>query len=150
VTRALTLSAVAVLAFGCAEKLTAEERAGLSAGESCVPEAIPEGGFDPGESYLETSSLQCETRVCGVFGFDGDPTQSVEECEAVGGTDCADKPLSEAIEARVYCTCRCATPTDGAATCVCPTGFVCQELLGEEAGPGIAGSYCVREGLPAP
>ncbi len=143
---ALALAAFALM--GCGESRTVAES---PVGDPCVPEAIPEGGgFDSLETYLETSSVGCATRVCAVFGFAGDPSESLEECEAAGGTDCAGKPLQQEIDDRVYCTCRCATPTSGASTCTCPSGFVCQEILDESAGPGIAGSYCVREEFPAP
>ncbi len=117
-------------------------------GDPCVPEAIPEGGgFNPLEVYLETSSVQCRTRVCMVYQFEGDPSESFEECESPTGSgiDCASKPLQDQIDDRVFCTCRCDTTTQGASTCECPSGFSCQPILDEEAGPGIAGSYCVRD-----
>ena len=115
-------------------------------GDPCVPEAIPEGGgFNALEIYLETSSVQCRTRVCMVYEFAGDPSESFEACEARGGTDCAAKPLQANIDERVFCTCRCDTTTQGASTCECPSGFSCEPILDEEAGPGIAGSYCVRD-----
>lgn len=114
-------------------------------GDPCVPEAIPEGGgFNALEVYLETSSVQCRTRVCMVYEFAGDPSESFEDCDARGGADCAAKPLQDSIDERVFCTCRCDTTTQGASTCECPSGFSCQPILDEEAGPGIAGSYCVR------
>lgn len=117
-------------------------------GDPCVPEAIPEGGgFNRLEVYLETSSVQCRTRVCMVYQFDGDPSESFEQCDARTGGDpaCAGLPLDEQIEEKVFCTCRCDTTTQGASTCECPSGFSCTPVLDEEAGPGIAGSYCVRD-----
>ena len=121
-------------------------------GAACLPEAIPEGGFNGGEVYLETSSVSCATRVCGVFRFDDDPSRSQEECVEEGGdaTACAGLPTQSAIDERVFCTCRCATDTEGAATCECPAGFVCEPTYEREAGPGIAGSYCVRESIALP
>jgi len=115
-------------------------------GDPCVPEAIPEGGgFNELEVYLETSSVQCRTRVCMVYQFQGDPSESFEDCEARGGTNCAENRPQEVIDESVFCTCRCATTTEGASTCECPEGFSCTPILDEEAGPGIAGSYCVRD-----
>ena len=117
-------------------------------GDPCVPEAIPPApGFSPLEIYLETSSVQCRTRVCMVYQFEGDPSESFEDCEARGGTNCAEQPLQEVIDEAVFCTCRCDTTTEGASTCECPDGFSCAPVLDEEAGPGISGSYCVRDSL---
>jgi len=36
-------------------------------GDPCEPEVQPEGGFRPGETLIETSSLQCRTRICMHF-----------------------------------------------------------------------------------
>ena len=115
-------------------------------GDPCIPEAIPPGpGFDQSEVYLETSSVQCRTRVCMVYNFAGNPSQSQEECFAdPTGPDCSNRQPEAEIDDRVFCTCRCGTTTQGASTCECPSGFSCEPILDEEAGPGIAGSYCVR------
>lgn len=128
-------------------------------GDPCIPEAIPVGGFVDSEVYLETSSVQCRTRVCMVYRFAGDPRLSEEDCFAQypsgmipppDGRLCSSLPRETdaagqgSIEERVFCTCRCDTNTDGASTCECPGGFTCQPILDEEAGPGISGSYCVR------
>jgi hypothetical protein len=126
-------------------------------GDPCVPEAIPEGGgFNALEKYLETSSVQCRTRVCMVYEFSGDPSESREECETrLGGpnVECDALPSQADIEQRVYCTCRCDTTTQGASTCECPEGFACVPILDDPESPGITGSYCVRDdtpGLPPP
>ena len=42
-------------------------------GDPCIPESIPEGGFVGSEAYLETSSVQCRTRVCMVYQLTGVP-----------------------------------------------------------------------------
>jgi hypothetical protein len=99
-------------------------------GDPCVPEQIPEGGFDENEAYIETSSVQCETRVCGVFKFEGDPRQQDQRI----------------VEDRIYCTCRCKAPSKEFATCECPDDFECVEVL-ELGGKGVRGSYCVRRGF---
>lgn len=123
-TAALTLLAIA--AVGC--------QPGTGVGDPCDPESIPGGGFDPQEVYLETSSVQCRTRVCMVYEIMGLPSDS------------------EANQNDVYCTCRCDAPAGGSntPTCDCPSGFVCETIL-EQGGTGIQGGYCVREDeVPAP
>ncbi len=42
-------------------------------GDPCTPENIPSDGFNGSEAYLETSSVQCRTRVCMVYQLQGDP-----------------------------------------------------------------------------
>ncbi len=119
-------------------------------GDPCTPEIVPPGGFNMAETYLETSSVQCRTRVCMVYQLAGDPTVPREECEAMNGLGaCPDSPSQRDIDASVYCTCRCDAPdngTDGAGVplCECGEGFVCQAefVLG---GDGIRGTYCVKE-----
>ena len=110
-------------------------------GDPCEPEQVPAGGFVPTEAYLETSSVQCRTRVCMVYKLAGDPR---EECDPTQ-TVC---PTRDQVDDRVYCTCRCRAPDDPNATvCECPEGYECTEVLTSEgAGPGIRGSYCVKSG----
>jgi hypothetical protein len=113
-------------------------------GDPCVPEAIPEGGFLESETYLETSSVQCATRVCLVRGLPGDPN-NLQEDECPGG-DATCVSASE-VERSVYCSCRCGAPAEsGLPTCGCPGGFICEEVL-ETGGDGLRGSYCVRDPL---
>lgn len=117
-------------------------------GDPCEPESIPPGGFDDSEAYLETSSVQCRTRVCMVYQLPGFPDRD-RTCDpgAVGGP-CA---TPEETEDRVYCTCRCGAPSGDATTCECPDGYDCVEVLDSEfAGPGIRGSYCVKSHTVAP
>ena len=52
-------------------------------GDPCEPEVQPEDGFQPGETVLETSSLQCRTRVCMFYNSTSFCTQ---RCE--GDEDC--------------------------------------------------------------
>jgi hypothetical protein len=123
-------------------------------GDPCTPEQIPEGGFRPGESYLETSSVQCRTRVCMVQDFEGDPSKvfygpgdSRNTCE-VDEEGCN---YAAEVEDSVFCTCRCGAPAgSNTPTCECPSGFECAEIL-QGGGIGIQGSYCVRKdtGTPA-
>jgi hypothetical protein len=124
-------------------------------GDPCLPEQVPATGFDSSEAYIESSSVQCETRVCLVYKLEGDPREgctpatSVAPCEPDDktkcpsqGAVCADKT---AVEQRVYCSCRCDAGDTGFAECECPDGFSCTKIL-EQGGPGVRGSYCVRKG----
>lgn len=124
-------------------------------GDPCVPETIPENGFVASETYLETSSVQCRTRVCMVYQLSGVPFGGREDCETI--EQVSSNPLcADATEtaARVYCTCRCDAPADVTASlCDCPAGdgpddpegYSCIEVIDQPgAGAGIRGSYCVR------
>lgn len=112
-------------------------------GDPCDPESIPEGGFNDSEAYLETSSVQCRTRVCLVYKLPGFPNRDSTCDPSVVGGSCA---TPQETEDRVYCTCRCKAPAGAtASTCECPDGYTCEEVLDSEfAGDGIRGSYCVK------
>ncbi len=128
-------------------------------GDPCTPEAIPGNGFAMNEVYVETSSVQCRTRVCMVYHLTGNPecTQGDPRC-AGGGTDnpcvsggtqiCvqADNPAVVQIDAnspdRVFCTCRCSAMGNAALPlCQCTQGFRCVP----DSDPG--GGYCVPNDL---
>jgi hypothetical protein len=118
-------------------------------GDPCEPESIPEGGFVPSEAYLETSSVQCRTRVCMVYQLPGYPNRE-NDCDPAtlprrpDGSPATCATQGE-TEERVYCTCRCDAPAGDASTCECPDEYDCVEVLDSEfAGPGIRGSYCVK------
>jgi len=128
--------------------------ANSAVGDPCVPEAVPEGGFLDSETYLETSSVQCATRVCLVRGLDGDPNNLQEDeppcpkdpipLESPSDSTCV---FENDVERSVYCSCRCGAPAEsGLPTCDCPGGFICEEVL-ETGGDGLRGSYCVRDPL---
>jgi len=108
-----------------------------SVGAPCLPEQVPADGFDDREAYIESSSVQCETRVCLVYKLAGDPR---EGCRATDGTSCASP---QDIEKKVYCTCRCDADGTGADECRCPSGYSCTEVL-DRGDPGVRGGYCVR------
>jgi len=130
---ASALALVTPFAVGC-------EAPGV--GDPCDPESIPPGGFVASEAYLETSSVQCRTRVCIVYQLPGFPNRENECDPAVVGGPCATQAETEE---RVYCTCRCNAPSGDATTCECPDGFSCVDVLDSEfAGEGIRGSYCVK------
>jgi hypothetical protein len=129
---------VGALAMGCTASFV---------GDPCIPENVPDDGFDPNESYIETSSVQCRTRVCLVYNFEGNPLDIRDDCGA-GDRSCA---TEERVDQGIYCSCRCAFPEGrdvdtSAPLCDCPSGFECRELLNVEgAGEGAMGGYCVRE-----
>lgn len=121
-------------------------------GDPCLPEQIPisylktdtkdepNKGYDRSEVYIEGNSVQCETRVCGVFQLDGDPSPDCNPTKSL--TICSSQ---EDIDKRVYCTCRCKAPDKRFATCECPSGYECKEVL-TKGDPGTRGSYCVKSG----
>lgn len=118
-------------------------------GDPCTPEQIPMGGFDDNEAYVETSSVQCETRVCMVYKLAGDPRCPVDGPNAATApTACSApeviRPMQAEVDRRIYCTCRCDAPNAAFATCTCPDGYSCQPVL-ELGGPGVQGSYCVKK-----
>lgn len=82
-------------------------------GDPCVPERIQRGGFVATETYVETGSPQCVTRLCVVRGLSGDPSA---DCSGEG---C---PTDEEIRQHVYCTVRCDGDED------CPVGFACDPV----------------------
>jgi hypothetical protein len=121
-------------------------------GAPCLPEQVPAGGFDQSEAYIESSSVQCETRVCMVYHLEGAPK---------GTSPCHDKPVptcmagdkncvmqtpcatDEEVAKFVYCTCRCESGNSKFASCTCPSGYDCTPVL-EQGSVGVRGSYCVR------
>ncbi len=118
-----------------------------SVGAPCSPEQVPAGGFLSSETYLETSSVQCATRVCLVRNLDGDPNNLIEDDCPRGEETCV---LASEVEQNVYCSCRCGAPAgSGLPTCPCPDGFMCEEVL-ETGGDGLRGSYCVRNPAAPP
>jgi hypothetical protein len=119
-------------------------------GDPCLPEQVPDNGFVDSESYVESGSVQCETRVCLVYELGGDPRQG---CVPKGDPLCAPTssqtcepvvrcPAQQEIDEHVYCTCRCDADGTGIDTCECPTGYRCTEVL-QQGDRGVRGSYCV-------
>jgi hypothetical protein len=99
-------------------------------GDPCEPESIPPGGFDHTEVYLETSSVQCRTRVCMVYHLQGDPAS-------------AD---ATAKDNQIFCSCRCSIGNGAEANtplCGCPGGYTCIDNLVTTGGSGVIGGYCV-------
>lgn len=111
-----------------------------SVGDPCTPEQVPAGGFDPSETFLETGSVQCATRVCLVDNLAGDPN---DVCGQPGASENCVQPSE--IEDKVFCSCRCSAPSGSSVpTCGCPSGFLCEDIL-ETGGEGLRGGYCVRD-----
>lgn len=92
----------------------------------------PDGCLRGTEVLLETGGQECESGLCLSYRYD-------ERSDSTG-----------AQRDRVTCTCRCAVPEslrasiDPRTLCTCGTGFSCVPLSGSNWGPGLAGSYCVR------
>lgn len=139
--RSVRIGSLAMVAVALVVGLGCEAR---GIGDPCVPEAIPTGGFDEREIYVETSSVQCRTRTCMVFRLSGDPS---ENCT----TNCADPNLpvqDQSSLERVFCSCRCSAEGGDVNTplCNCTTGFHCVDVL-TAGGVGVRGGYCVPNEL---
>lgn len=113
-------------------------------GDPCLPEQVPDNGFDDSEAYVESSSIQCETRVCLVDHLKGDPR---DDCRDQADTVICATP--EEVDKRVYCSCRCDSDNTGFAECECPGGFTCAPVL-KQGNAGVRGGYCVRDSSLAP
>ncbi|MFI5308571.1 MAG: hypothetical protein ACHQ53_14525 [Polyangiales bacterium] len=133
-------------------------------GAPCLPEQVPQTGFDDREAYIETSSVQCQTRVCMVYRLRGDPRQgcvatgpsAAPAATGTGGTAAAAAAAAGTTQGkvcaspqevldRIYCTCRCNAGGTGFAECKCPDGYTCVDVL-DQGGPGVRGGYCVKNG----
>jgi hypothetical protein len=109
-------------------------------GAGCVPQLVPEHGFDPRQRVLEIGSRACTTGVCLVNQLDGDPRPGcVVDDEPPQFRKC---PTDSEIEHSVYCSCRCDAP-EGEPECECPSGFMCEPMF-QDAPAGIRGGYCIR------
>lgn len=145
----LAFVVLSLVAVGCTDE---------GVGDPCIPEAIPcdqngeNCGYKASESYLETSSVQCRSRLCIVHQLDNGsngeyPSDPRNLCKDSNEPGCLSQKL---LEDSVYCTCRCKVPsgvsTGNQELCSCPDGFDCNEIL-TQGGPGVIGSYCVRRGV---
>jgi hypothetical protein len=115
-------------------------------GDGCLPDAVPDNGFDDAQVYLGTADAECGGGVCLVYGLSGDPR---EGCVSIAPDPSSGDPgrlcaTEVDIEDRIYCSCRCDAP-DGYAECGCPDGFSCVDAF-EHGGDDIRGGYCVRDG----
>src|SRR4051812_7110989 len=104
-------------------------------GDPCLPEQTPATGFQDSESYIESSSVQCETRVCIVYHLKGDPRpgcvpSTAPPCDpanknCIDPPTCAPQtcpdndPAGNCVNNRVYCSCRCDAGNTGFAACQC-------------------------------
>lgn len=149
VTWALGLG-LAIAGVGCAP---------VGQGDPCTPEAIPGNGFVSNEVYVETSSVQCRTRVCMVYHLQGNPECVAGDPRCSGGTGdnpCVSGTTSLCVQVddpgqvqidpnspdRVFCTCRCSAGGNSSLPlCQCTEGFRCVP----DSDPG--GGYCVPNDL---
>jgi hypothetical protein len=147
-TEATTLYAAVAIVLA-ATRLTG--CASPAVGAPCLPEQVPADGFDESEAYIESSSVQCETRVCMVYKLQGAPTGTANcvpnpvTCTA-GQKNCVPQvkcASDDDVAKKVYCTCRCSAPNSKFSACSCPGGYSCAPVL-EQGSIGVRGSYCVR------
>lgn len=121
-------------------------------GDPCTPEAIPTCGFASTEVYIETSSVQCRTRVCVVYNLNGHPEVLRSEIPEGSDTCPGERPacitdidrticVNDVAEPepgveyppdsinRVFCSCRCrASETNpDLPLCECGEGFHCSD-----------------------
>jgi len=125
----------AAFAAGCATP---------AVGDPCLPEQVPEDGFDDSEAYVESSSVQCEARVCLVDHLEGDPREGCDD-----RSDTVTCAKSDEVDKRVYCSCRCDSDDTGFAECEYPGGFTCAPVL-EQGNAGVRGGYCIRNSSLTP
>ncbi len=153
-TQHLELTAGAALLPGASVVLSclAETVAPAASGEACSGEGEVGAACQPtrpgnapcvegdtrgcfyGGPYIESGSRACASGLCVVDRF-------------------VERPASTAADrARgVYCSCRCAVPSDLQASvdpsdlCECPDGFACRDIANEAFPPELRGSYCVRQ-----
>lgn len=157
-----TLRTLRFLLAALALTLTACGNDGV--GEPCIPENIPPDGFNRNENIVESSSVQCRSRVCIVHKLDGTPSSlcartpgpTADSCPVKEDDTCRDHFDNQTctgqnpVQDHVYCTCRCGGDgdTSGFDFCECPDGFECSaENILSFGGAGVAGRYCVRKGV---
>ena len=147
--RAAVVGRAFLIANVCLSFLAVLGCTGSPIGDPCVPESVPTNGFEPTEVYLESSSVQCRTRLCMVYQLDGNPNFVVDEepstCPS-GSTDCV---MKSEVQQRVFCSCRCDVADDqdqNTPLCACPEDFSCVAVTAG-GGAGLRGSYCVRDSL---
>ena len=129
---------LSVASVGCAAR-------GL--GDPCIPESIPAGGFNQREVYVETSAVQCRTRVCMVYQLQGNPEHITGTPSCGANPDCVSQEL---VNERVFCSCRCSAGGDtNTPLCACNEGFTCVDDVVNAGGVGVRGGYCVRSDLVA-
>lgn len=138
-------------------------------GDPCIPEdeySQDFPGYSVTEVNVESSSFQCETRVCLAayfngrvscpYGQSGGVTPGSDTgCKVPGTSDPVIPDVQAQLKERqrddaVYCSCRCDGPDKGARYCECPSGFACRPLVPESfvegASAQLSGSYCVKDG----
>lgn len=148
--KSMAMAAVMAASFGLLP--LASGCAANGVGEPCIPEAIPGNGFTETEVYVETSAVQCRTRVCIVYNLRGDPENLQSEgCPgAMGPATCVEDRFG--VEPgvsippdninRVFCSCRCRAGegNPNLPICACSDGYHCADegyCVPHEADPGF-------------
>jgi hypothetical protein len=140
----VSLVFVVVAAIGCGTE---------GVGDPCTPETVPsksvggtvQTGFEKTESYIESNSVQCRSRLCIVHRLDNGrdaPADPRVICPANSPTPPENCVRADQLDRSVHCTCKCGGPKTSE-QCQCPSGFTCREIL-TLGGDGIRGSYCVK------
>jgi hypothetical protein len=122
-------------------------------GDPCTPETVPSkvvngmsvAGFEKTESYIESNSVQCRSRLCIVHRLDNGRDSASDPRKDCGLARYAADPTcvrADQLEKSVHCTCKCGGPKTSE-QCKCPSGFKCREIL-TLGGDGIRGNYCVK------
>jgi hypothetical protein len=125
----------------------------VGVGDPCTPETIPSKivmgtvvtGFESTESYIESNSVQCRSRVCIVHHLDNGTDSPADPRYDCANPMHAAKPncvRADQLERSVHCSCKCGGP-ETVEHCQCPSGFICREVL-TLGGDGIRGNYCVK------
>jgi hypothetical protein len=141
--RALRSSLVAVAALSAVAALAALPTACQSGGvgDPCTPEDEYQtvfSGFDVAESYLESRSFQCSTRICLVNHFQGrvscplgQAAADVHTCNGPGDPPCASGESCVPSGTLAPACAACDTAADpGCVAMPCPTGLTCDPTLG--------------------
>jgi hypothetical protein len=128
----------------CGEKPPAADESRV--GDGCLPDVVPEGGFDDREAYVSIPSGYCGGGPCLVYHLRGDPSEGcIPRAPDPSGSDPGSFCATPAEFAdRVYCSCRCDAP-EGFAECDCADGFTCVDVL-DQGDQALIGGYCVRNG----
>lgn len=145
-------------------------------GDPCIAEDEYQSqfpGYGIAESFVESRSFQCETRVCMVnhfqgrvscpygqddrqMGLNGNPpchipgtagsTNPKDLVNVKVNPQCSDRRAQDTV----YCSCRCAGSDPNGRYCKCPSGYNCSDIGLPDLGPTfgqaeLAGKYCVKQ-----
>jgi hypothetical protein len=154
--KSMAMAALLAASFGLLSLASGCTASGV--GDPCIPEAIPGNGFTETEVYVETSAVQCRTRVCVVFHLNGHPenlqsdgcpltpTAAMPGCVEDRNPITNGTPFPPDDINRVFCSCRCRAGegNPNLPICACSDGYHCADegyCVPHEAD----GDYCDAE-----